>query len=441
MKKILTIAGSDSSGGAGIQADLKAITLLGAYGLSVITALTAQNTQGVSSVLPVSPDFVAAQWEAVCSDIALDAVKTGMLWDRDIIALVAAKLRKSPVPVRVFDPVMVAKSGSVLLRNDAVAAYIKELLPLATIVTPNIPEARMLSGRAIRSLEDIEEAAREIHRRGAPAVVIKGGHRRGDAVDVLFDGSSFYRFPASRLDTIHTHGTGCTFASALAVELTRTECLSAAVETAKSFITRAISYAVPVGKGRGPTNPYAVLARDAELYRAVQALHAAVYLLAEHAAGPLIPEVQSNLGYALPSAVCADDVVAFPGRIVRLRDTITTVAPPEPGASRHIAHIILTVMAFDENYRSAMNVRYEKAILRACRRQPWLVAEFDRRDEPRQVKEAEGSTLEWGVGSVLKRSSRIPDVIIDSGDVGKEPMIRVLGKNPEEVVRKVLCLL
>ncbi|HNR12984.1 MAG TPA: bifunctional hydroxymethylpyrimidine kinase/phosphomethylpyrimidine kinase [Thermodesulfobacteriota bacterium] len=441
MKKIVTIAGSDSSGGAGIQADLKAITLLGAFGMSVVTALTAQNTQGVFDVLPVPAEFVAAQWDAVASDISVDAVKTGMLWDRDIITMVAAKLRKSSVPIKVLDPVMVAKSGSVLLRQDAIAAYIKELLPLATIVTPNIPEARMLSGRTIRTLEDVEKAAQDIHGLGAHAVVVKGGHRRGDATDILFDGKDIYHFPAPRMSTIHTHGTGCTFASALAVEVTRSESIPAAVEKAKKFITQAISYSVPLGKGRGPTNPYAVLARDAEIFRATQSLQAAVHLLSQNPVGPLIPEVQSNLGFAIPSGRTAEDVVAFPGRIVRLRDSITTVAPAEPGASRHIAHIILTVMTFNEEYRSAMNIRYEKDILRRCRRQPWVVREFDRKDEPKQIKAAEGSSLEWGVSSVLKRTSRIPDVIIDGGDIGKEPMIRVLGKNPEEVVRKVLCLL
>lgn len=441
MKTIVTIAGSDSSGGAGIQADLKAITLLGAYGMSVVTALTAQNTQGVTGVYPVPEDVIAAQWDAIVSDIAIDAVKTGMLWDQRIIALVAQKMQGSTIPVRVFDPVMVAKSGAVLLKEDAVAAFIKELLPLATVVTPNIPEARILSTRMIRTVADMENAARDIYSRGAHAVLIKGGHRRGEAVDVLYDGKEFFHFSAPRFQSIHTHGTGCTFASALAVELTRCASLPAAVQKAKDFVTTAIAYSFPLGKGKGPTNPYASVGREIEVCRAIKEIQRAFQELQQHPVGPLIPEVQSNLGYAIPGAREVHDVVAFPGRIVRIRNMVTTIAPPEPGASRHIANVILTVMARDGEHRSAMNIRYEKDILRKCRQQPWIVKQFDRNKEPKRIKDIEGSSLEWGVESVLRRSSRVPDVIFDTGDVGKEPMIRIIGRTPQEVVNKILCLL
>lgn len=440
MKKILTIAGSDSCGGAGIQADLKAITLLGEYGLSVVTALTAQNTQGVQGVQPVSVDFIEQQWNSVVSDISVDAVKTGMLWNSDIIALVARKIKKSRIPIRIFDPVMIAKSGAPLLQKEAIRAFVEKLLPIATVVTPNIPEARLLSQCAIRSFGDMENAAKVIHRHGAQAVVIKGGHRRGAARDILFDGKRFHHFSAPRIDTEHTHGTGCTFASALACMMTRCESLPEAVENAKAFITAAISNAVPIGQGQGPTNPYALVGKDAERYRAVQAVKNAFCALQRHKIGHLIPEVQSNIGFAVPLAKSFDDVIAFPGRIVRLGDSIATVSGPEPGASQHVASIILTLMAFDPKYRSAMNIRYEPEILQKVRKQPWMIKHFDRTKEPRRVKIKEGSSLEWGVGSVLEKCSRIPDVIYDAGDVAKEPMIRVFGKTPQEVVNKVLCL-
>ncbi|MBW1678624.1 MAG: bifunctional hydroxymethylpyrimidine kinase/phosphomethylpyrimidine kinase [Deltaproteobacteria bacterium] len=441
MKKILTIAGSDSCGGAGIQADLKTIALMGEYGLSVITALTAQNTQGVFGIHPVPLDFIASQWDAVVSDISVDAVKTGMLWDEKVIKLISQKLRKSKIPIRVFDPVMMSKAGATLLKKGGRSAFISELLSLATIVTPNIPEAKILCGHAIRTIQDMEKAARRIYKMGAKNVLIKGGHRSGLAVDILFNGNQIFHFSRPRIKTVHTHGTGCTFASAIAVELTRNDSLPEAVEKAKNFTAAAISHAFPLGRGQGPTNPYASLGREVEIYRAIQALQESLRNLQMHKAGPLIPEVQSNLGYAIPSAQSVDDVVAFPGRISRYKDTVFTMAPPEPGGSRHIAKIILTAMAFDPNYRSAMNIRYNREIISKCRKQNLKIKRFDRRKEPDRIKKKEGASLEWGIGSVLQKSSQIPDVIYDTGDMGKEPIIRILGKIPQEVVNKVLCLL
>ncbi|MCD6353892.1 MAG: bifunctional hydroxymethylpyrimidine kinase/phosphomethylpyrimidine kinase [Proteobacteria bacterium] len=441
MKKILTVAGSDSCGGAGIQADLKTITLLGEYGLSVVTALTAQNTQTVAGIYPIPIDFIESQWDTVVSDIQVDAVKTGMLWDKDVISLVAQKMKKSNIPIKVFDPVMVSKSGASLLTKEGQSAFIKRLLPLATVVTPNIPEARILSGEAIRTIKDMEKAARIIHKKGAKNVLIKGGHRRGAALDLLFDGNQIFHLSSPRTKTIHTHGTGCTLASALAVELTRNSTLLEAAEKAKRFVSKAIASGFPLGKGQGPTNPYAVLGRDVEIYRAIQALQEAFQTLQDSNAGSLIPEVQSNLGYAIPSAQSIEDVVAFPSRIIRFREGIFTAASPEPGGSRHVANIILTAMAFDSQYRSVMNIRYEKEIISRCRRQNWRIRHFDRRKEPDKIKNKEGATLEWGVGSILQQSSYIPDVIYDLGDMGKEPMIRIFGKTPQEVIKKVLCLI
>lgn len=441
MKKILTVAGSDSCGGAGIQADLKAITLLGAHGLSVITALTAQNTQGVFGVHPVPVEFIGAQWDAVVADVTIDAVKSGMLWNAQVISTVAEKLRRSKIPIKVFDPVMVSKSGAALLKKDGRAALVRELLPLSSIVTPNIPEARILSGCAIRTTRDMEVAARQIHRMGAGCVLIKGGHRRGAAIDVLFDGGKMYQLSTPRIATVHTHGTGCTLASAIAVELTRSDSMLDAVTKAKEFVAKAIAHAMPLGKGQGPLNPYPSVGRDAELYRAVKALQQAFQKLQAHKAGRLIPEVQSNLGFALPEARDAEEVVAFPGRIVRLGDEAVALAYPEPGASHHVASIILKVMSVNPAYRAAMNIRFAPEILKKCRQQQWRIARFDRRKEPQPVKQREGASLEWGISSVLKRSSAIPDIIYDLGDFGKEPMIRVLGRTPEEVVNKALCLL
>ncbi|MGB2694416.1 MAG: bifunctional hydroxymethylpyrimidine kinase/phosphomethylpyrimidine kinase [Dehalococcoidia bacterium] len=252
----LTIAGSDSGGGAGIQADLKTFSALGVYGASAITAITAQNTQQVTDVLELPPGLVAAQIDAVVSDIGVDAVKTGMLASAAIIEAVAAKVREHALAPLVVDPVMVAKSGDRLLREDAIDALRTQLLPLATVVTPNVPEAEVLVGHTIASWEETREAAREIVALGAQAVVLKGGHREGPATDLFYDGVSFREYTAVRVETTSTHGTGCTFASAIAASLAKGSDLRPAVAAAKAYVTRALQSAYPLGHGHGPVHHF-----------------------------------------------------------------------------------------------------------------------------------------------------------------------------------------
>ena len=257
MKRILTVAGSDSGGGAGIQADLKTITVLGGYGMSAVTALTAQNTLGVQGVHPVPVDFIRQQMTSVLSDYGADGAKTGMLATPEIVEAVADQLRNFRVKGLVVDPVMVAKGGDVLLSREARVSVKEVLLPLAHVVTPNLPEASDLCGFPVEDLASMKAAAREIHGLGTPHVLIKGGHLKGDAVDLLFDGNTFRTFASPRLDTRNTHGTGCTFSAALATFLAQGFAVPEGVERAKAFITRAIAHALNFGAGHGPTNHYA----------------------------------------------------------------------------------------------------------------------------------------------------------------------------------------
>ncbi|HVP81371.1 MAG TPA: bifunctional hydroxymethylpyrimidine kinase/phosphomethylpyrimidine kinase [Thermodesulfobacteriota bacterium] len=438
MKRILTIAGSDSGGGAGIQADLKAITLLGGFGMSAITALTAQNTVGVQGIHEVPPRFVEEQIDAVLSDIGADAIKTGMLANREIIEVVSRKIKQYKVKRVVVDPVMISKSGASLLRKDAQETLVRRLIPVAWVVTPNLMEASALAGFRVSSLGGMKKAARRIYRMGTKYVVVKGGHLKGVAVDLLYDGERFSEIEGPRIESKNTHGTGCTFASAIATFLARGDTVYEAVRKAKTFITLAIQSGFRLGKGTSPTNPSAYVLREMERYRVIQVLKKAVEFLKEEKVGHLIPEVSSNLGYALPFAEEVEDVAAFPGRIFRFKDSVATYRDPEFGASRHIANIILTVMKVDPEYCSAMNIRYSRETVAQLKRKGFLVGQFDRRLEPKGVKAKEGSSLEWGAGDVLRTMKRVPDFIFDEGNMGKEPMIRVLGKNPLEVVQKVL---
>ena len=266
MKRALTIAGSDSGGGAGIQADLKTFAARGVFGMSVLTALTAQNTIGVQGVFEIPPDFVARQIDSVASDIGVDAVKTGMLSSVPIIVAIAAKIREHRLNPLVVDPVMVAKGGDPLLRDDARDALIQQLLPLATVVTPNLHEARALCGFEIATLEEMRRAAQTIHQMGPRNVVVKGGHlpAESDAIDLLYDGKTFQEFRAPRLQTRNDHGTGCTFASAIAAELAKGQSVTDAVRIAKDYLTRVLRASVnlQIGHGHGPMNHMALLISD-----------------------------------------------------------------------------------------------------------------------------------------------------------------------------------
>jgi len=257
MKRVLTIAGSDSGGGAGIQADLKAITLLGGYGMSVLTALTAQNTVGVQGIHEIPARFVGKQIDSVLSDIGADAIKTGMLVNQEIIEVVSEKIRQYKVRKVVVDPVMVSKSGSFLLREDAQDVLVRKLIPLAWVITPNLREASALTGSKVDSLEEMKEAARLIHKLGAKHVVVKGGHLKGMPVDLLYDGTNYNEVRGPRIESKNTHGTGCTFASAIAMFLARGDRVDEAVRKAKTFITMAIQSGLSLGKGTGPVNPSA----------------------------------------------------------------------------------------------------------------------------------------------------------------------------------------
>ena len=256
----MTIAGSDSGGGAGIQADLKTFAALGVYGTSALTAITAQNTLGVTSIHEIPTDLIAAQIQAIISDIGADVVKTGMLSSSAIIETVAQELRRHTVTRLVVDPVMVAKGGDRLLREDAVDALRTSLLALATVITPNMPEAEVLTGIAVRTPKDASEAARRIVAMGANSVVVKGGHLSdGDAVDTFYDGQALREFRAQRIDTKNTHGTGCTFASAIAAGLAKGLALEEAVAQAKAYVTEAIRANLDVGQGHGPLNHFYML--------------------------------------------------------------------------------------------------------------------------------------------------------------------------------------
>ncbi len=436
--RALTIAGSDSGGGAGIQADLKTFAALGVHGMSAITAITAQNTYSVTAVQPIEPRIVVEQIRAVISDIGVDAVKTGMLYSSETIEAVAEELREAHAPI-VVDPVMIAKSGARLLREDAEEALIKELLPIATVVTPNILEAPSLAKMSIRSLRDAEEAAKRIAALGPKAVVVKGGHLPLDeSVDTLYYNGNVKTYSAKRVAG-GTHGTGCVFASAIAALLARGFDTLEAVGEAKRFVTEAILYSKKMGKGVSPVSPLGKTILDAERHRVIECINEAVSLLeASPAFASLIPECQTNIAMALPHPRTREDIAAIPGRIVNAMGRVKASSYPKIGASKHLASTLLVVSEYTPAIRAALNIKFDEQILKAVRRLGYSCSEYDRSKEPPEVKAAEGETTRWGAREAIKRFGGVPDIIYHRGDIGKEAMIVILGRDAVDAATKAL---
>ena len=259
IKKVMTIAGSDSGAGAGIQADLKAIAAMGAYGTTAITSVTVQNTLGVRKAYNLPAEIVEAQIDAIMEDISAHAAKTGMLATKEIILLVSKKIREYKIHKLVVDPVMVATSGDILLESNAIQTLIHELIPLAEVVTPNVKEAEVLSGFTIHTIQDMEAAAKKIAEMGPKYVIVTGGHREGDATDILYDGKEIFYFPGEKVNTSNTHGTGCTYSAALAACIAQEMAMVDAVSRIKKYITEGLINSLDIGKGSGPVNHFWML--------------------------------------------------------------------------------------------------------------------------------------------------------------------------------------
>lgn len=444
--RALTIAGSDSGGGAGIQADLKAFAALGVHGMSAVTAITAQNTKAVTMIHDVPVEVIREQIRVVVEDIGVDAVKTGMLHTVEIILAVVDELEKIDAPI-VVDPVMIAKSGAKLLRDDAINTLTEKLIPIATVVTPNAREAEALAKMKIKDVDDQKKAAEEIASLGPKAVVVKGGHIEGSqVVDVLYYQGELRTYACERLNTKNTHGTGCTFASAIAAQLAKGYDIPQAVRKAKEFVTSAIRNGLSIGKGHGPVNPTGRVVKEAEKFNVLENLREAIKIIEESDwMVEFIPESQSNLVMAIESPEGLEDVAGILGRIVKVGSRVKASSPPWFNSSRHVASAVITLMNYHPNIRSAINIKYSDEIISAAKELHYVVSSYDRRGEPPEIKNVEGKTIPWGVESALEKIGwRAPDIIYHLGDFGKEPMILLFAEDALRVVdklRKIATLL
>jgi hydroxymethylpyrimidine kinase/phosphomethylpyrimidine kinase len=442
LKIALSVAGSDSGAGAGIQADLKMFSALDVYGCTVITAITAQNTKQVVEILGVSPSMIEQQIRSVMIDMRPNAIKIGMVYSTPIIEAVYRSLKKtSKIPV-VLDPILAAGTGAKLLRAEAYKPFVSQLIPSCTLITPNRMEAEKLANMTIKTENDAIEAARKIKKLGAENVIVKGSHfGSAHVTDLLLDskGNSI-KFTNPRLEIKETHGSGCNFSSAVTAYLARGMILTEACKMANEHVHTAIRNAITIGRGLPIANPLSTIYRDASRYRTLAELQLAVEQVSMlDGFYRLIPETQTNFAYALLDAVDISDVAAVRGRIIKIENSAAPASYIKFGASSHVASAVLAYMGVNRDFRSAINIRFDERIVNVCK-SLFSVASYDRTKEPKRIKRREGSTVAWGILAALSKNSSA-EVIYHRGDVGKEPMITLFGRNPAEIVERIKRIL
>lgn len=439
----LSIAGSDSSGGAGIQADIKTMSALGIYSCTVITAITAQSTSNVDYILPLGAQIIKKQIKSVLSDIPINAIKIGMVYNNEIITAVSHILNHSKIPI-VLDPIISAGTGAQLLQKEFVKDFKSKLVPICDVITPNIHEAETLSEIKIKTEKDIRNAALKIQELGAKNVIVKGGHFRNDnetIVDIVLDEhGKFTVFKNPRMKIVETHGSGCNFSAAVTSFLALKYPVINACFLANKYVHRSILKTVKIGKGIPVNNPISKMYEESCRYQVIEDLGIAVENLVNMKNfADLIPETQSNLVYAIPNARRIEDVAGVNGRIVKAGDKSVPTSGIKFGASKHVASSILEYMKINQIIRSALNIKNDKNILNTCKKL-FTVSFYERNFEPRKIKETEGNSISWGIKMALLKNPDA-DIIYHSGDVGKEPMIIIFGQGPQDVVDKVKKIL
>ena len=431
----LTIAGSDSGGGAGIQADIKTMAGMGVYPTSVVTSVTAQHTRGVERSFTLPVPETTAQYDAVVDDFEVGAAKTGMLAAAPVVEAITNRVADAEFPL-VVDPVMVATSGDRLLTVDGEAAY-EELVAHAALVTPNRDEAEVLTGITADNLDAAEAAGEELLAMGADAALVKGGHDDSDTVTDLFvtqEGTT--RFDHPRVDSSATHGSGCTLSAAITAGLAAGLPVETAVDDAVEAIERAIRYPLDVGGGRGPVNHLAGLRNRAARDATAEAVRTLRDEIADLPVRSVVAEVGMNVAGATPYAEGVGETAAVEGRITKSLDGVAADRPVRFGASSHIARVLLAAREHDPTLRFALNVKHDDATSDRLSRLSGPVGRFDRADEPTHA-----DTMDWGTDEAFRTCDGTPAAVVDDGAFGKEPMIRLLAADSATLLSdlRVLC--
>ncbi len=431
----LSIAGSDPSSGAGIQGDMKTFSAFGAYGLSVITAVTSQNTSRFFSVEPVSSSLVKSQIRLILEDLHIDAIKIGMVYDKQTVRAIHSELEKIKIPI-ILDPIFKSTTGGILQKEDAFSDFKKLLIPLSYIITPNIMEAEKIANIKIESLKDMKNAALKIQKMGAKNVIIKGGHfLKGDKVtDVLLDGKKFSIFSHERMK-FESHGGGCTFSAALCANIARGKRLSDSINSARLFTVESMKNSIKIGRGLEIIKQTKGDEIENQLSDAISEF-CSIKSIFEY-----IPECQTNFVYSISGPMTLKDVMGLEGRIVRTGKFVTVAGHLKYGGSKHVASAVLEMTRKFPSMRSGVNIRYDDKTIKKAISKGLKVSSYDRKNEPEKIREKEGSTISWGIKIVITNSKTPPDIVFHKGGFGKEAMILIFGKNPTEVLRKILKII
>ena len=419
---ILSIGGSDPSSGAGIQSDVKTFSNLDAYGLTVVTTITSQNTRKVTSIEPVSIKSLNAQLDSILSDFHIDAIKIGMVYNSQIIKAVRSKIGKLKIPI-VVDPIIKSTTGGVLLKKNALHDYKKMIIPLADIITPNKYEAKVLSG-----ISNIIKSAKKIQSMGAKCVIITGATVSNNQIsDFILEENREYIISGKKIP-ITNHGSGCNYSASIAVSLAKGIRIHSAVKIAKDYVYQSIKNSIEIGKGFNIThtdnlNGKKELLDSINNFKQIKNIYKA------------IPECQTNFVFTKKNPKTIKDVLGISGRLVKSGKEIVTAGEIVYGGSQHVATAVIHVNKKFPEIRSCLNIKYDTKIISKAKKSGFTILSYDRTGEPRKSKRRENSSISWGISNSLKTKS--PDIIYHKGDMGKEPMILIFGKNPQDVIRKV----
>ena len=419
---VLSIGGSDPSSGAGIQSDVKTFENHDVYGFTVITAITSQNTKKISKIAPISAKDIRTQLESVLSDFQIDAIKIGMVYDSSIIKIVNAMIKNQKCPI-VVDPIIESTTKKILLKKSAIDSYKRYIIPLATIITPNKKEAKILSGSS-----KAEDAAKELQKLGAKNVIITGFRESEKEIeDFVMEVDNNYILKGKKIKIIN-HGSGCNYSASITASLARKKSIYEATVTAKEYVYQSIKKSKNLGKGIKITHK--------EISKIQKELsHSILDFQNIKNVSKLIPECQTNFVFSKDKPKTIKNVLGISGRLVKSGNNVIQAGELVFGGSQHVATAVIQVSKKFSNIRSAINIKYEPKIITNAKKHRMSVLSYDRKNESKKSKSKENSSISWGISSCLK--SNIPDIIYHKGDFGKEPMIIVFGETPAEVVRKI----
>jgi len=419
---ILSIGGSDTSSGAGIQSDIKTFSNHDVYGFTVVTAITSQNTRKVTSIEQVSTKSLMAQIDSILSDFHIDAVKIGMVYNSQIINIIHSKLRKIKVPI-VVDPIIKSTTGTILLKKSALNDYKKMIIPLADVITPNKYEAKVLSG-----ISNMNKSAKKIQSMGAKCVIITGVTSSNSQIsDFVLEENKEYVILGKKIP-IRNHGSGCNYSASIAVSLAKGNTIRYAVKLAKDYVYQSIKNSKNIGKGvhithKNTSDGMRKLSDSINHFKQIKNIY------------KVIPECQTNFVFAKKNPKNITDVLGISGRLVKSGKDVVTAGEIVYGGSQHVGTAVIQVNKKFPDIRSGLNIKYDSKIIAKAKKSKFTVLSYDRSKEPKKSKQKENSSISWGISNTLNAKS--PDIIYHKGDVGKEPMILIFGNNPDDVIRKV----